>query len=193
MFSFIWSRHHTPPVQFAPFFALTTSRVRIPLSARIKSIAERLEGWQRAGDDRLWRLIVSPEFGDRADLRRLTRELVSRMERDLGTPLEWVAVAHHNTELPQLISPCAVSTPKDGRLVSRICPGKVRTDLGFRRSDPEILFAFNNLYLRNQQWSDEDWKIADIVSSYWANFAANGNPTGKGSPSGGPSIRNPPR
>jgi type IV secretory pathway VirD2 relaxase len=55
-------------------------------------IAERLKGWQRAGDDRFWKLIVSPEFGDRADLRRLTRDLVSRMERDLGTPLEWVAV-----------------------------------------------------------------------------------------------------
>jgi type IV secretory pathway VirD2 relaxase len=65
-------------------------------------IAERLEGWQRAGDDRLWKLIVSPEFGDRADLRRLTRDLVSRMERDLGTPLEWVAVTHHNTEHPHV-------------------------------------------------------------------------------------------
>jgi type IV secretory pathway VirD2 relaxase len=60
-------------------------------------IAGRLEGWQRAGDDRLWKLIVSPEFGDRADLKRLTRDLVSRMERDLGTPLEWVAVTHYNT------------------------------------------------------------------------------------------------
>jgi type IV secretory pathway VirD2 relaxase len=65
-------------------------------------IAERLEGWQRAGDDRLWKLILSPEFGDRADLRRLTRDLVSRMERDLGTPLEWVAVAHYNTEHPHV-------------------------------------------------------------------------------------------
>jgi type IV secretory pathway VirD2 relaxase len=65
-------------------------------------IAERLEGWQRAGDDRLWKVIVSPEFGDRADLRRLTRDLVARMERDLGTPLEWVAVAHYNTEHPHV-------------------------------------------------------------------------------------------
>jgi len=46
----------------------------------------------------------------------------------------------------------------------------------------EILFVFNNLYLRSQPWSDEDKKIADIVSSYWANFAANGNPNGPGLP-----------
>jgi len=65
-------------------------------------IAERLESWQKAGDERLWKLIVSPEFGDRADLKRLTRELISRMERDLGTPLEWVAAAHYNTEHPHV-------------------------------------------------------------------------------------------
>src|SRR5580658_8123203 len=65
-------------------------------------IADRLESWQKAGDERLWKLIVSPEFGDRADLKRLTRDLVSRMEKDLGMPLEWVAVAHYNTEHPHV-------------------------------------------------------------------------------------------
>jgi hypothetical protein len=47
-------------------------------------------------------LIISPEFGDRADLKRLTRDLVSRMEKDLGMPLEWVAAAHYNTEHPHV-------------------------------------------------------------------------------------------
>lgn len=65
-------------------------------------IAGRLESWQKAGDARVWKLIVSPEFGDRADLQRLTRDLASRMELDLGTPLEWVAVAHYNTEHPHV-------------------------------------------------------------------------------------------
>ena len=65
-------------------------------------IAERLESWQKARDERLWKLIVSPEFGDRADLKRLTLDLVARMETDLGTPLEWVAVAHYNTEHPHV-------------------------------------------------------------------------------------------
>ena len=48
------------------------------------------------------KLIVSPEFGDRVDLTRLTRELIRQIEKDLGTELEWVAAEHHNTEHPHV-------------------------------------------------------------------------------------------
>jgi type IV secretory pathway VirD2 relaxase len=65
-------------------------------------IAARLETWQKEGDERLWKLILSPEFGERLDLQRLTRELLSRMEKDLGIPLEWVAATHFNTEHPHI-------------------------------------------------------------------------------------------
>lgn len=65
-------------------------------------MAVRLDSWQSAGDQRLWKIIVSPEFGERADLVRLTRELMTRVARDLGIPLEWVAVAHFNTEHPHV-------------------------------------------------------------------------------------------
>ena len=65
-------------------------------------VSQRLESWQKASDERLWKVIVSPEFGDRADLKRLTRELLARMEGDLRTPLQWVAVAHYNTEHPHV-------------------------------------------------------------------------------------------
>jgi type IV secretory pathway VirD2 relaxase len=65
-------------------------------------VAQRLESWQKVSDERLWKVIVSPEFGDRADLKRLTRELLARMEGDLRTPLQWVAVAHYNTEHPHV-------------------------------------------------------------------------------------------
>jgi type IV secretory pathway VirD2 relaxase len=64
------------------------------------NIASRLENWQRSGDERVWKLIISPEFGDRADLRRLTSDLIERMEKDLDTDLDWIAVEHHNTEHP---------------------------------------------------------------------------------------------
>lgn len=65
-------------------------------------IAERLGRWQKAADERLWKVIISPEFGERADLKQLTRDMVSRIEKDLGTPLEWVAAAHYNTEHPHV-------------------------------------------------------------------------------------------
>ena len=65
-------------------------------------LTETLQRWQAEGDERLWKLIVSPEFGDRVDLSRVTRDLVHHMEDDLGTELEWVAVEHHNTEHPHV-------------------------------------------------------------------------------------------
>jgi type IV secretory pathway VirD2 relaxase len=64
--------------------------------------AAALATWQSEGDPRLWKMIVSPEFGERVDLDKLTRHLMSQMERDLGSKLEWVAVVHHNTEHPHV-------------------------------------------------------------------------------------------
>jgi hypothetical protein len=54
-----------------------------------------LRGWQRAADERLWKFIVSPEHAERLDSKAHTRALVSHMERDLGTRLEWVAIDHY--------------------------------------------------------------------------------------------------
>ncbi len=64
--------------------------------------AKELNAWQSAGDARLFKLIISPEFGERLDLRQHTRQLLARMEKDLGTRLEWVAVAHFNTGHPHV-------------------------------------------------------------------------------------------
>ncbi len=57
---------------------------------------------ERCQDDRHhFRFIVSPEDGaELDDLRTYTRHLVSRMEADLGTRLDWVAVDHWNTDNP---------------------------------------------------------------------------------------------
>jgi hypothetical protein len=59
-----------------------------------------LQSWQASRDRMVWKVIISPEFGDRADLERLTRDLMGRIEEDLGGPLEWVAAVHRNTEYP---------------------------------------------------------------------------------------------
>lgn len=61
-------------------------------------IATTLDNWQKAGDERLFKIIVSPEFGDCLNLRDYAREFMRRMEQDLGTQLEWVGAVHHNTE-----------------------------------------------------------------------------------------------
>jgi hypothetical protein len=61
-----------------------------------------LRNWQDGADPRLWKLSVSPEFGERLDWQQLTRDVMSRMESDLHTSLDWVAVLHFNTEHPQV-------------------------------------------------------------------------------------------
>ncbi|KAK0329233.1 hypothetical protein LTR94_037597, partial [Friedmanniomyces endolithicus] len=49
-------------------------------------------GERGAGDRHQFRFIVSPEDGDQYDdLKPLTRRLMSRLEEDLGTKLDWVA------------------------------------------------------------------------------------------------------
>jgi type IV secretory pathway VirD2 relaxase len=57
---------------------------------------------ERVREDRhQFRFIVSPENGaELGDLRTYTRHLMSRMEADLGTRLDWVAVDHWDTDNP---------------------------------------------------------------------------------------------
>lgn len=65
-------------------------------------IVQTAAGWQSAGDTHMFKLIISPEFGERLDLKDVTRQLIGRMERDLDLRLEWVAAAHFNTEHPHV-------------------------------------------------------------------------------------------
>lgn len=67
--------------------------------------ADKVDGkaWldQAQGDRHQFRFIVSPEDGAQYDdLKDLTRRLMARMEEDLGTKLDWVAVDHFNTGHP---------------------------------------------------------------------------------------------
>ena len=66
------------------------------------NLSQLLAGWQKAGDPRLFRIIVSPENGAVMDLKEHARDLVAQMERDLGTRLEWAAIDHHDTDNPHV-------------------------------------------------------------------------------------------
>lgn len=59
---------------------------------------------ERGQDDRhQFRFIISPEDGaELSDLTAYTRDLMSQMEADLGTRLDWVAVNHYNTGHPHV-------------------------------------------------------------------------------------------
>ncbi|HVT25483.1 MAG TPA: relaxase/mobilization nuclease RlxS [Rhizomicrobium sp.] len=61
-----------------------------------KSFIDRAEG-----DRHQFRFIVSPEDGAQYDdLKPFVRKLMDRMEKDLGTKLDWVAADHYNTGHP---------------------------------------------------------------------------------------------
>ncbi|TPL79732.1 DUF3363 domain-containing protein [Mesorhizobium sp. B2-3-13] len=67
-------------------------------NADVKSFAERCDG-----DRHHFRFIVSPEDAiDMADLKSFTRDLMSQMEKDLGSRLDWVAADHWNTDNPHI-------------------------------------------------------------------------------------------
>jgi len=65
--------------------------------------AADLKGFEERGrgDRHQFRFIVSPEDAvDLEDLKGFTRQLMRRMETDLETPLDWVAVDHWDTDNP---------------------------------------------------------------------------------------------
>lgn len=68
----------------------------------VTDMPERLGSWQREGDQRVFKIIISPEFGERMDLQKLTRDLLGRMEKDLGVSLEWIGACHYNTQHPHV-------------------------------------------------------------------------------------------
>src|SRR5229473_2992345 len=76
--------------EFAKGLGFDSEREGIDMLATIRD-------WEKS-DELMWRFIVSPEDADRLNLRDHVRELVGRMERDLDTKLEWVAIDHHNTD-----------------------------------------------------------------------------------------------
>ncbi|RRB04984.1 carboxylesterase family protein [Larkinella rosea] len=46
----------------------------------------------------------------------------------------------------------------------------------------EVPYAYNNLHTVDRPWEAVDHQIADVMSSYWVNFARTGNPNGPNLP-----------
>jgi type IV secretory pathway VirD2 relaxase len=65
-------------------------------------LSRTLDQWQNQGDERLFKIILSPEFGERINLEELTRDFVRRVQGDLGSKFDWVAVTHFNTSHPHV-------------------------------------------------------------------------------------------
>ncbi len=61
---------------------------------------------------------------------------------------------------------------------TKVAPGTPEEiNLGAYHS-AEIAYVFNNLQRWNRPWTNGDYKLSDIASSYWANFVITGDPNG---------------
>jgi para-nitrobenzyl esterase len=63
----------------------------------------------------------------------------------------------------------------------RAPPGPQSAKIGAYHS-AEIPYVFDSLDRVDRPWNEEDRKLADLMSSYWVNFAASGDPNGRGLP-----------
>jgi hypothetical protein len=57
------------------------------------------ESWQKAGDKRIFKIILSPEDAN-VNFQRTATEMVARIEQHTGAPVEWGGVVHRNTDHP---------------------------------------------------------------------------------------------
>ena len=64
---------------------------------------------------------------------------------------------------------------------SRVPPGATSARMGSYHS-AEIAYVFRHTNDSNRPWEDVDHKVSEAMSSYWVNFAATGDPNGKGLP-----------
>jgi len=57
------------------------------------------ENWQKAGDKRIFKIILSPEDSN-VDFQKTATDMIARIERYTGAPVEWGGVVHRNTDHP---------------------------------------------------------------------------------------------
>ncbi len=73
------------------------------------------------------------------------------------------------------------TTPVYTYLFEQAIPCKEHPEFGaFHTSD--LAYEFNNLKTLDHPWTEDDRRVAEQVSSYWANFVKTGNPNGENLP-----------
>ena len=76
----------------------TASQDRLGL-AKEHSLDSLAGLWQKAGDQRIFKVIISPEDSD-VDFQRTASNMIARIQQHTGAPVEWAGVVHRNTDHP---------------------------------------------------------------------------------------------
>jgi hypothetical protein len=67
--------------------------------ARDHTLGSLADSWQKAGDQRVFKIIVSPEDAN-IDFERTAKDMIARIEQHTGASVEWGGVVHCNTDHP---------------------------------------------------------------------------------------------
>ena len=130
-------------------------------------VVATVRGWEKSGDEIMWRLIVSPEDASRLDLETHARDLVASMERDLETRLEWIGIDHNNTDNPH-VHILIRGRDEHGQkleIASEYVKSGIRArsqeivqrELGLR-TEREVLAAREKV-IDQRRWTDLDWSV----------------------------------
>ena len=124
------------------------------------------------GDRHQFRFIVSPEdAAELHDLKGFTRDLMARMEADLGTRLDWIAVDHHDTDNPHTHVVLRGVDEQGGDLVIardyishglRLRACELATDLLGPQTELEMR-ARMTAEVAQERWIGLDRKLAELV------------------------------
>ena len=130
-------------------------------------VVTTVRGWEKSGDEIMWRLIVSPEDAPRLDLETHARDLVASMERDLETRLEWIGIDHNNTDNPhvRILIRGRDEYGQKLEIASEYVKSGIRArsqeivqrELGLR-PEREVLAAREKV-IDQRRWTDLDWSI----------------------------------
>jgi type IV secretory pathway VirD2 relaxase len=89
----LWKAHgkylERDTARFGDGFSRDSEKIDIPTTLNV---------WQEAGDEKLHKIILSPESPESLDLQSYTREVMAKVQSDLGKELDWVAITHTNTD-----------------------------------------------------------------------------------------------
>jgi type IV secretory pathway VirD2 relaxase len=128
---------------------------------------------ERCADDRHhFRITVSPEDAtELGDLKSFTRELMTDVERDLGTRLDWVAIDHWNTDNPHVHvlvrgqtddgEDLVISRDYISRGMRDRAAGRVTLELG-PRTELDIRSALER-EVQAERWTSLDRSLRDIA------------------------------
>ena len=67
--------------------------------AKERSLGAVAGDWQKAGDKRFFKIVISPE-DQKADFGQTAQDLIARIESDVDGKVEWGGVIHRNTDHP---------------------------------------------------------------------------------------------